>query len=482
MSNWNDAEVARQQRALVDQQLEQDPWPMHFTALTEAVRATRCPGTILEVGCASGYGKEILDRAGVAFAKYIGADISEPALAIARERHPDAEWVNPDTTLLVGRRADVVIDGCALMHVDDWRAHLASLCAASGRWVILHRVPIRDGTRRTTTSGYGKTFPAWEFGAADVCNAMERLGFQACGSTPADGDSVTFTFAKPRHYATYADRAYLPKLRALYRSMERHCAPFALSVLAWDEKTLDAVMPWPRAYGESAERMWLRLNPEFELDRLPGPPRSRIEHYWTCGPQWIADVMDMAGEPVTYVDADVMFHSSPEPVFAEIGGAPAAVFPHNFAEAAPWPIPTRATHEQFGLYNVGLVHVAARAVAEHWAAQVRDWCYDRVEPVPIPDRRLRYGDQKYLDEWPARFGAHVVQHPGANLGPWAIHTQPLEARDGVVHFGGRPLVAYHYSGFRELPEGHTVLTRPEYCVTDEQARIIYDPYLEALKP
>jgi len=476
---WDDAEVARQQRALVDQQLERQPWPRHFSALADAVRATNCPGVVLEVGCASGYGKEILDRSGVPYARFVGLDVSTPALAIARDRWPDATWVHVDT--MAGHRADIVIDGCALMHVDDWRRHLAGLCEASRRWVILHRVPIRDGTRRTTTSGYGKTFPAWEFGAADICNAMERLGFQACGSTPADGDSVTFTFAKPRQYATYADRAYLPKLRALYRSMERHCGPFELNVLAWDGGTHDAVDEWPNAYVDHADD-FLRCSPRLALDQLPGPPRSRIEHYWTCGPQFIADVMEGTRQPVTYVDADVMFHSDSEPVFAEIGGAPAAVFPHNFAEAAPWPIPTRATHEQFGLYNVGLVHVADRAVAEHWAAQVRDWCYDRVEPVPIPDRRLRYGDQKYLDEWPARFGAHVVQHPGANLGPWAVHTQPLETRDGVPYFGGRPIVAYHYSGFRELPEGHTVLTRPEYCVTDEQARIIYDPYLEALKP
>ena len=76
---------------------------------------------------------------------------------------------------------------------------------------------------------------------------------------------------------------------------------------------------------------------------------------------------------------------------------------------------------------------------------------------------------------------HVVEHPGACLGPWAIHTRPLTVEGGQVHFGGRPLVSYHYSGLRELPDGHSVNTRPEYQVTEEQARIIYAPYWDALE-
>jgi len=196
-----------------------------------------------------------------------------------------------------------------------------------------------------------------------------------------------------------------------------------------------------------------------------------------------------------------MFHSSPEPVFAEIGCAPAAVFPHNFARASQGlPGPTVESHEVFGKYNVGLVYIADRAIAEEWATQCREWCYDRVEggpriergsiwspgladvvQVPIPDRLLRYGDQKYLDDWPGKHGAHVVQHPGAELGPWAIHTRALDVRGGVAHFGNMPLVAFHYSSYRELPEGHSVLTRPEYQVAERQARIIYSPYIQELE-
>jgi hypothetical protein len=42
-------------------------------------------------------------------------------------------------------------------------------------------------------------------------------------------------------------------------------------------------------------------------------------------------------------------------------------------------------------------------------------------------------------------------------------------------------VSYHYSGYRELPDGHTVMTRPEYRVTRRQEEIVYAPYVRALR-
>ncbi len=286
-----------------------------------------------------------------------------------------------------------------------------------------------------------------------------------------------------RHFCTYSDSAYLSRLKALYASMQRHCGDFELHVLAWDQ----VVETWALRQDMITRNVpcelvddFLEIHPQLELEKLPGPPRSRVEHMWTVGPQWIADVMKETGQPVTYVDADVMFMSSPEPVFDEIGNAPAAVVPHGFCEAAPPPIPTIATHGVFGQFNVGIVHVRDRQFATAWAESCRACCYDRLQAPFDGIGRFIYADQTYLDAWPGR-GAHVIKHPGACAGPWGVHAKPLEVRDGVIHFGGRPLVSFHYSGYRELPDGHTVLTRPEYMLTDEQAEILYVPYIRALE-
>lgn len=479
MNPWTLLAVAQAQRALADQQLQQDSLPIQFRALADAVRFTHCPGDVWEVGCASGYNREALDRQGVAYRDYGGSDISPAAIEIANERYPEGVWV---AASVPSAHADVVIDGCALMHADDWKAHLAGLCARSRRWVILHRVPLAYDTKRTATNGYGQTFDAWQFSVRDLNPEMFSYGFDCGGQRmfDADSDSWTIVYAKAREYASYCDRVYLSRMKALIASMQRHCRPFVLHVLAFDEETAQALKD-VHGVRVTVTQDFLALHPDMAIDKLPGPPRTKVEHMWTVGPAYLAWLVRELKTPITYVDADIMFHSSPEPVFAEIGGAPAAVFPHNFASASQGlPGPTVESHEVFGKYNVGLVYIADRAIAEEWAAQCREWCYDRVEQVPIPERRLRYGDQKYLDDWPSK-GAHVVAHPGANLGPWAIHTRSLYVRDGHACFGGRRLVAFHYSGYRELPEGHTVMTRPEYQLTERQAQIIYVPYIQELE-
>ncbi len=473
-SKWTDPEIAKQQREMNDQHFEAEEWPPHFGAFEVAVRSTNCPGTILEVGCGVGHNREILDRAGVDYRHYDGVDISPAALALAKERYPESSWAPAAPDALTGNRRDIVIDGSCVLHVRDWRAHLANLCAASRRWVVLHRLPSVgvEQTHETSTTGYQLKFPAWKFNRGDVEAEMRRLGFQHTLRIPADGSSETLVFARPRHFATYCDSAYLPRLKALHASLVRHAGPFRLHVLAWD----DGVFDWCRPQENVQMRHWKVLmedRPELQIQNLPGPRRSKVEHYWTCGPQWIADVMEQTGEPVTYVDADVMFHSSPEPVFAEIGEAPGGVVPHFFAKASQGlPGPTVESHRIFGRFNVGLVHFVSPSVASDWAERCRAWCYDHVDGS-------KYGDQAYLDDWPDG-GVRIIAHPGACLGPWAVHTRAIDVRDGVIHFGGRPLVAYHYSGLRELPEGHSVATRPEYQLTKRQEGIIYGPYYDAL--
>lgn len=283
-----------------------------------------------------------------------------------------------------------------------------------------------------------------------------------------------------RHWASYADGAYLGRLKALHASMLRHCGDFTLHVLAWD----DAVAEWGHRQEDvlvTEAGEFLADHPELRPENLPGPVRTKVEHYWTVGPAFIADCIRTADAPVMYADADTFLFSSPEPIFDEICDAPAAVFPHSFALASRGlPGPTVESHICFGANNVGFVYIADARIAKAWADQCRTWCYDRLEVVPIPERQLRYGDQRYLDDWPARYGAHVVKHPGACLGPWAIHTRPLgQDADGHVQFGGRELIAYHFSGLRELPDGMSVNTRPEYALPDE-ANMIYAPYWRAL--
>lgn len=476
MNPWTLPAVAAQQRALVDEELQRDPWPAHFTALAEAVRATHCPGAILEYGCASGYGREVLDRAGVPYRSYEGMDISAPALAIAMERYPESRWVVEQATAPLGGR-DIVVDGCSLIHrVDTWRADIAKMAAASRRWLILHRLPVIEGGTadgepwKEETHGYGQTFPALRFDNGAIVKLLRDLGFERVARVPVDrGPTVTDTYARVRRWATYFDRNYSTRALAMWTSLQKDCPNVILHALCYDEESY-ALAQRAGMQGQKAEE-FLASRKDLALDSLPGPRRTRVEHMWTVGPAWLAALMEHTGEPVTYVDADVFFFSSPEPIFAEMGNATSARIPHGFAYA--WqglPGPTEK-HLVFGRYNVGIVPLQDRAEATAWADRCKAWCYDRVEGE-------KYGDQKYLENL---VGIEIT-HPGACLGPWAAWTRALDVRDGVVYFGNRPLIAYHMSALKLDERGNMIqASRPEYQLTRRIVEMLYAPYLAALK-
>src|SRR5205814_3398175 len=70
-------------------------------------------------------------------------------------------------------------------------------------------------------------------------------------------------------------------------------------------------------------------------------------------------------------------------------------------------------------------------------------CYDRLEDG-------KYGDQKYLDDWPRARGVHVLEHPGAGLAPWnwMRYRIAFDGHTGTVD--GHPLVFFHFQGFKIL--------------------------------
>lgn len=278
-----------------------------------------------------------------------------------------------------------------------------------------------------------------------------------------------------RHYVTTAAAPHLPQLRVLHASMRRHCKPFKLHVLAEGEE----VAAWAREQDDveyTKVSLFTRMRDKLAPDCLPGPLRPRRELAWTWRWWFARDVVDCYGVPVTVLDVDLMFFSSPEPVFEEIGLAPMAVLPHAFAPAARGlPGVTHETHRRFGLFNAGLVYFADPTPLQRMADLCREgpMYADRVHD----DGVTRWGEQGNLERVAGEAIARVIRHPGAAPGPWNIHTQPL-ARDerGALTFGGRPLVAYHYSSLRL---GGQLADAP-YEITARQAELLYAHYLAAL--
>lgn len=282
-----------------------------------------------------------------------------------------------------------------------------------------------------------------------------------------------------RHYATTAHAPLLPRLKVLLASMRRHCRPFRLHVLAEGEE----VVRWAREQddvGVTRVESLLASHPELRPERLPGPPRNGNE--LACCWRWwfVYDLIQAHRVPITAIDADLMFFSSPDPVFEEIGAAPAAVLPHAFPPAARGlPGVSEESHGRYGTFNGGLSFWAAKAPARRMAELCREWSH--ADARHVPGYGDLWGDQSNLTIVQREFGAHVIQHVGAAAGPWNAHNHPLRlSHDGRVFFGGRPLVAFHYHALRAQGGILERFTHACYEVTPEQVRILGEPYVAAL--
>ena len=241
-----------------------------------------------------------------------------------------------------------------------------------------------------------------------------------------------------RFYCTYFDQNYLVRGLTLYRSLARVDGPFVLWVLCLDDVTFDAL----DRLGCSDLRP-IRLAELEEADpelRAVKPSRSPIEYYFTLSPALPLYVLSRYPDVdlITYVDSDLLFYSSPEPIFGELGSDSVLVIGHRF--------PGHLRHlEVHGVYNVGFLSFRnddrGRACLARWREQCLDWCYDRVE-------NGKFADQKYLDRWPDQPGVHVLQHKGAGLAPWnwMRFDVSLSGESGTVD--GQPLIFFHFHGLK----------------------------------
>jgi len=237
--------------------------------------------------------------------------------------------------------------------------------------------------------------------------------------------------------------------------MERHVRDYILWILCVDDQTHDFIeklsLPNVRLLKLSA----------LETDELIAVKKLRTigEYCWTLtpfAPRFVFE-SDVSVERVTYIDADVWFRKHPKPIFDELSDSGKSVLITDHAYAPEYD--QTSTSGQFCVQFVTFKRESGEIVRKWWEDRCIEWCYARFE-------NGKFGDQKYLDDWPERFEplVHVLKDKELILAPWNAIRFPY----------GRSII-WHFHGFKVINatkfNTHYFYKIPSICKTE-----IYNKY------
>ena len=265
------------------------------------------------------------------------------------------------------------------------------------------------------------------------------------------------------HFVTLFDLLFLPQGLALHRSMERHSGNYTLWILCMDDEVHEilSLMKLP-----NVQLLQLSLVETKELERVK-PERTVGEYCWTVtpfAPKFVFD-SDISVKRVTYLDADLWFRKSPAPIFQEFdkSGKDVLITDHAYS-------PEYDLSEESGQYCgqfTTFTREGGEPVRKWWEERCIEWCFARYE-------NGKFGDQKYLDDWPERFQkqVHVLSNQGWTLAPWNANRFPYS--NGVFwHF--------HELRLTEKRSKPMVQFTTSYSIPPITRKQIYKPYLEDLR-
>lgn len=266
------------------------------------------------------------------------------------------------------------------------------------------------------------------------------------------------------HYVTLFDSFFLPQGLALHRSMQRHAGSHTLWMICVDEEVFEVLT---RLQLPNVQLLQLG---QLETAELLGvkPSRSRGEYCWTLTPFAPRFVMDRAPgvKRVTYLDADLFFFDSPQLLLQELedSGKSVLITEHAYA-------PEYDQTKLAGRFCVQFMtfenNEAGAKVMRWWQEKCIEWCFNRYE-------EKRFGDQKYLDEWPELFGSevHILKQTMKTLAPWNVRM--FEAAGG----GSLSPVFYHFQELRIIAPNRVMLYTGYRIGNCGMA--LYDTYMQEL--
>lgn len=261
------------------------------------------------------------------------------------------------------------------------------------------------------------------------------------------------------YFCTLFDSNYLSRGLAMYESLSEYCNSFHLYVFAFDDLCLNILKK------KELKNVTVISLSEFEDSKLLAvrPTRSIGEYCWTCTPSIIKYAIEKFDLPIcTYLDADIYFFADPAVLIKEMGDKSILITEHRYTPKYDQSATSGIYCVQFMVFKNDKYGMKA---LNWWREACLEWCYSRYEDG-------KFGDQKYLDDWAARFeNVHVLQHLGGGVAPWNIQQYDLSEKDF-------DLVFYHFHALKFLENNYVELGN--YRLNDLDIDNLYSPYIKKL--
>lgn len=311
---------------------------------------------------------------------------------------------------------------------------------------------------------------------ADMCTEAIRQIKDADGSfhklKSPDRNKCGYYYSETVfNFCTIATLEFLPKLLALYESVEKHVESFRLWILCMDESSYDML---ERQRLLSARLIKLESVEDSELAAVK-KSRKLYEYCWTLKAPLIKHIFENFEyvDSLLYVDSDTYLFSSPKSLFYPLSKYSVVLTHHNFSR------PFRYLYREKGRYNAGIIgfrrdRYAMRCLS-WWGKKCVEWCFDRIE-------KDRFADQRYLEEFENKIpGVYLAKDVSANSAIWNIGDFVVKKRGNSIYINNKELIFYHFSSFEILSEHEFNLWKWDYLkLKGELMSAIYLVYAEAV--
>jgi len=213
---------------------------------------------------------------------------------------------------------------------------------------------------------------------------------------------------------------------------------------------------------------------DFETPELLAvkPTRNKAEYCWTAGPSVIYHFLTTYQlDKITYLDSDLFFLADPHIIEEEAGDSSVVITEQNISEEAA---------NRYGRYCVQYMTFRndedGLGALTWWRDSCIDWCFQIMEPS-------RYGDQKYLDEFPKRWkNVCVLKNMGAGIAPWNMHRYRYSGNHLLNNGDEWPMVFFHMHGVVVTNEGKQLMAKSvDFALSPIVIRLFYEPYALLMK-